>query len=93
MRKEEQGVQKSNSVGEDVMEEESVEILDDSTDDVKEEMESKEGEGDDIWDNMVMILKHSCISLMLIPYLQVVIDQKKKRKSKEQDLSKSKRLK
>lgn len=93
MRKEEQGVQKSNSVGEDVMEEDSVEILDDSTDDVKEEMESKEGEGDDIWDNMVMILKHSCISLMLIPYLQVVIDQKKKRKSKEQDLSKSKRLK
>ena len=93
MRKEEQGVQKSNSVGEDVMEEESGEILDDSTDDVKEEMESKEGEGDDIWDNMVMILKHSCISLMLIPYLQVVIDQKKKRKSKEQDLSKSKRLK
>ena len=80
MRKEEQGVQKSNSVGEDVMEEDSVEILDDSTDDVKEEMESKEGEGDDIWDNMVMILKHSCISLMLIPYLQVVIDQKKKRK-------------
>ena len=67
MRKEEQGVQKSNSVGEDVMEEDSVEILDDSTDDVKEEMESKEGEGDDIWDNMVMILKHSCISLMLIP--------------------------
>ena len=56
MRKEEQGVQKSNSVGEDVMEEDSVEILDDSTDDVKEEMESKEGEGDDIWDNMVMIL-------------------------------------
>ena len=93
MRKEELGVQKSNSVGEDVMEEDSVEILDDSTDDVKEEMESKEGEGDDIWDNMVMILKHSCISLMLIPYLQVVIDQKKKRKSKEQDLSKSKRLK
>ena len=93
MRKEEQGVQKSNSVGEDVMEEDSVEILDDSTDDVKEEIESKEGEGDDIWDNMVMILKHSCISLMLIPYLQVVIDQKKKRKSKEQDLSKSKRLK
>ena len=93
MRKEEQGVQKSNSVGEDVMEEDSVEILDDSTDDVKEEMESKEGKGDDIWDNMVMILKHSCISLMLIPYLQVVIDQKKKRKSKEQDLSKSKRLK
>ena len=93
MRKEEQGVQKSNSVGEDVMEEDSVEILDVSTDDVKEEMESKEGEGDDIWDNMVMILKHSCISLMLIPYLQVVIDQKKKRKSKEQDLSKSKRLK
>ena len=93
MRKEEQGVQKSNSVGEDVMEEDSVEILDDSTDDVKEEMESKEGEGDDIWDNMVMIFKHSCISLMLIPYLQVVIDQKKKRKSKEQDLSKSKRLK
>ena len=93
MRKEEQGVQKSNSVGEDVMEEDSVEILDDSTDDVKEEMESKEGEGDDIWDNMVMILKHSCISLVLIPYLQVVIDQKKKRKSKEQDLSKSKRLK
>ena len=93
MRKEEQGVQKSNSVGEDVMEEDSVEILDDSTDDVKEEMESKEWEGDDIWDNMVMILKHSCISLMLIPYLQVVIDQKKKRKSKEQDLSKSKRLK
>jgi len=75
VRKEEQGVQKSNSVGEDVMEEDSVEILDDSTDDVKEEMESKEGEGDDIWDNMV------------------VIDQKKKRKSKEQDLSKSKRLK
>ena len=92
MRKEEQGVPKSNSVGEDVMEEDSVEILDDSTDDVKE-MESKEGKGDDIWDNMVMILKHSCISLMLIPYLQVVIDQKKKRKSKEQDLSKSKRLK
>ena len=93
MRKDEQGVQKSNSVGEDVMEEDSVEILDDSTDDVKEEMESKEGEGDDIWDNMVMILKHSSISSMLIPYLQVVIDQKKKRKSKEQDLSKSKRLK
>ena len=41
MRKEEQGVQKSNSVGEDVMEEDSVEILDDSTEDVNTLEETK----------------------------------------------------
>jgi len=73
VRKEEAGVKNSNEGEVDVGEDDSVEVLDDSTDDVKEE-ELKEEDGDDIWDNMV------------------VIDHKK-RKTKEQDMSKSKRLK
>ena len=56
MRKEEAGVKNSNEGDVDVGEDDSVEVLDDSTDDVKEE-ESKEEDGDDIWDNMVIILK------------------------------------
>ena len=56
MRKEEAGVKNSNEGEVDVGEDDSVEVLDDSTDDVKEE-ESKEEDGDDIWDNMVIILE------------------------------------
>ena len=56
MRKEEAGVKNSNEGDVDVGEDDSVEVLDDSTDDVKEE-ESKEEDGDDIWDNMVIILE------------------------------------
>ena len=56
MRKEEAGVKNSNEGDVDVGEDDSVEVLDDSTDDVKEE-ESKEEDGDDIWDSMVIILE------------------------------------
>ena len=56
--------------GEEVGEDDSIEILNDSMEDVKEREEE-----DDIWDNMV------------------VIDQKKKRKTKDHDVAKSKRLK
>ena len=56
--------------GEEVGEDDSIEILNDSMEDVKEKEEE-----DDIWDNMV------------------VIDQKKKRKTKDHDVAKSKRLK
>ena len=56
MRKEEAGVKNSNEGEVDVGEDDSVEVLDDSTDDVKEE-ELKEEDGDDIWDNMVIILE------------------------------------
>ena len=56
MRKEQAGVKNSNEGDIDVGEDDSVEVLDDSTDDVKEE-ELKEEDGDDIWDNMVIILK------------------------------------
>merc|ERR1712037_1003930 len=73
VRKEDVGVKNGNEGEGDVCENDSVEILNDSTEDVKEE-ELKEEDGDDIWDNMV------------------VIDHKK-RKTKEQDKSKSKRLK
>ena len=55
-RKEEAVVKNSNEGEVDVKEDDSIEILDDSTDDVKEE-ELKEEDGDDIWDNMVIILK------------------------------------
>ena len=61
------------AAGEEIGEDVSIEILNDSMEDVKEK-ESKEEE-DDIWDNMV------------------VIDQKKKRKTKDHDVAKSKRLK
>ena len=88
MRKEEAGVKNSNEGEVDVGEDDSVEILDDSTDDVKEE-ELKEEDGDDIWDNMVIILE---LFHLFLFNLQVVIDHKK-RKTKEQDMSKSKRLK
>ena len=56
VRKEEAGVKNSNEGEVDVGEDDSVEVLDDSTDDVKEE-ELKEEDGDDIWDNMVIILE------------------------------------
>ena len=88
MRKEEAGVKNSNEGEVDVGEDDSVEILDDSTDDVKEE-ELKEEDGDDIWDNMVIIIE---LFHLFLSNLQVVIDHKK-RKTKEQDMSKSKRLK
>ena len=92
MRKEEAGVKNSNEGEVDVGEDDSVEILDDSTDDVKEE-ELKEEDGDDIWDNMVIILELFHWTMLLFLFnLQVVIDHKK-RKTKEQDMSKSKRLK
>ena len=65
MRKEEAGVKKSNEVDDDVEEDDSVKILDDSIDDMKEE-ESKEGDGDDIWDNMVIILIFRFVSLNTI---------------------------
>ena len=58
------------AAGEEVGEDDSIEILNDSMEDVKEKEEE-----DDIWDNMV------------------VIDQKKKRKTKDHDVAKSKRLK
>ena len=58
------------AAGEVVGEDDSIEILNDSMEDVKEKEEE-----DDIWDNMV------------------VIDQKKKRKTKDHDVAKSKRLK
>ena len=58
------------AAGEEVGEDDSIEILNDSMEKVKEKEE-----GDDIWDNMV------------------VIDQKKKRKIKDHDVAKSKRLK
>lgn len=58
------------AAGEEVGEDDSIEILNDSMEDVKEREEE-----DDIWDNMV------------------VIDQKKKRKTKDHDVAKSKRLK
>ena len=55
MRKEETGVEKSNEGDVEVKEDDSVEILDNSIDEVKEE-ESREENGDDIWDNMVIII-------------------------------------
>ena len=58
------------AAGDEVGEDDSIEILNDSMEDVKEREEE-----DDIWDNMV------------------VIDQKKKRKTKDHDVAKSKRLK
>ena len=58
------------AAAEEVGEDDSIEILNDSMEDVKEKEEE-----DDIWDNMV------------------VIDQKKKRKTKDHDVAKSKRLK
>ena len=58
------------AAGEEVGEDDSIEILNDSMEDVKDKEEE-----DDIWDNMV------------------VIDQKKKRKTKDHDVAKSKRLK
>ena len=58
------------AAGEEVGEDDSIEIINDSMEDVKEKEEE-----DDIWDNMV------------------VIDQKKKRKTKDHDVAKSKRLK
>ena len=58
------------AAGEEVGEDDSIEILNDSMEDVKEKEEE-----DDIWDNMVLI------------------DQKKKRKTKDHDVAKSKRLK
>ena len=58
------------AAAEEVGEDDSIEILNDSMEDVKEREEE-----DDIWDNMV------------------VIDQKKKRKTKDHDVAKSKRLK
>ena len=58
------------AAGDEVGEDDSIEILNDSMEDVKEKEEE-----DDIWDNMV------------------VIDQKKKRKTKDHDVAKSKRLK
>ena len=58
------------AASEEVGEDDSIEILNDSMEDVKEKEEE-----DDIWDNMV------------------VIDQKKKRKTKDHDVAKSKRLK
>ena len=60
------------AAGEEVGEDDSIEILNDSMEDVKEE--KPKGEEDDIWDNMV------------------VIDHKK-RKTKDHDVAKSKRLK
>ena len=65
VRKEEAGVKKSNEVDVDVEEDDSVKILDDSIDDMKEE-ESKEGDGDDIWDKMVIILIFRFVSLNTI---------------------------
>ena len=56
VRKEDVGVKNSNEGEGDVCEDDSVEILNDSTEDVKEE-ELKEEDGDDIWDNMVIILQ------------------------------------
>ena len=61
------------AASEEVGEDDSIEILNDSMEDVKEEKQKEEE--DDIWDNMV------------------VIDHKKKRKTKDHDVAKSKRLK
>ena len=91
MRNEETGVKKSNEGDVEVKEDDSVEILDDSIDEVKEE-ESREEDGDDIWDNMVIIILYLELFHWILFNLQVVIDHKK-RKTKEKDMSKSKRLK
>ena len=56
MRKEEAGVKNSNDGEIEVDEEDSVEILDDCTENLVKEEEVKEEDGDDIWDNMVIIL-------------------------------------
>jgi len=70
VRKEDFSDKTTMAAGEEVGEDDSIEILNDSMEDVKEKEEE-----DDIWDNMV------------------VIDQKKKRKTKDHDVAKSKRLK
>ena len=62
VRNEETGVKKSNEGDVEVKEDDSVEILDDSIDEVKEE-ELKEEDGDDIWDNMVIIILNRVVSL------------------------------
>ena len=56
VRKEEAGVKNSNDDEIEVDEEDSVEILDDCTENLVKEEEVKEEDGDDIWDNMVTIL-------------------------------------
>ena len=61
MRKEEGGVKNSNDGEVEVDEDDSVEILDDCT-----ESHVKEEEGDDIWDNMVIILIFRFVSLNTI---------------------------
>ena len=56
MRKEEAGVKNSNDGEVEVDEDDSIEILDDCTESHVKEEELKEEDGDDIWDNMVIIL-------------------------------------
>ena len=56
MRKEEGGVKNSNDGEVEVDEDDSVEILDDCTENHVKEEELKEEGGDDIWDNMVIVL-------------------------------------
>jgi len=73
VRKEDSNDKSTMAAGEEVGEDDSIEILNDSMEDVKEEKPKEEE--DDIWDNMV------------------VIDHKKKRKTKDHDVAKSKRLK